>query len=93
MADAGKLLSCLEHYSGALERHGALLRERHADLEMAWRRLMDVYEGEAAELFAEAFASASARLAGYEDGVAAVTKSLAEKREELRRFQASEAEL
>ena len=85
------LLSALEAYSKQLEAQLASLRMRHDELEAAWARLRDVYEGEGAQLFGEAFEAASKELAEYAVHGAAVARQLNGKIDELRSFQAADS--
>ena len=91
MADT-VLLSTLERYAQQLERHMATLRGRHQELEAAWGRLRGIYEGEGAEMFGDAFESASARLADYASQGAMIERQLQAKIEDLRAFQAADPE-
>lgn len=86
------LLSTLERYAQQLERHLATLRARHQELEAAWGRLRDVYEGEGAEMFAEAFTTASGRLAEYASEGAIIEKQLQAKIADLRAFHSADRE-
>ena len=88
-----QLQSCLDEYARELQSHLVSLRERHQNLEFAWIRLRDIYEGEGAEVFAEAFETASARLADYVRDGAEVARLLEAKIEELRQFNAPRPEL
>jgi uncharacterized protein YukE len=92
MADT-VLLATLERYAQQLEEHVATLRGRHQELEAAWVRLRGVYEGEGAEMFGEAFESASARLADYASQGALIERHLQAKIADLRAFQGADPEL
>jgi len=81
------LLTTLEEYAQELEIHLALLREKRQNLETVWLRLRDIYEGEAAEAFAEAFETAGSRLTEYNEMSDAVSRRLREKIADLRRFE------
>ena len=87
------LLSTLEDYARQLEAHLAALRDRHEHLREAWVRLREIYEGEGAQIFGEAFEVASAKLADYNAGGAAIGRELHDKIGELRAFQAADSEL
>ena len=87
------LLSTLDAYAQQLEAQLAALRARHEDLETAWARLREVYEGEGAQIFGEAFEAASKELAEYAIHGAAVTRQLHNKIDELRAFQAADSAL
>jgi hypothetical protein len=87
------LLATLDEYGKQLEAQLAALRGRHQDLEIAWARLREIYEGEGAQVFGEAFEAASKGLAEYGIQGAAVARQLQAKIEELRAFQAAEPEL
>jgi hypothetical protein len=87
------LLATLGEYGRQLQLHLANLRERHQHLESAWVRLREVYEGEGAEVFSEAFEAASARFADYASHGTEVARLLDLKVEELRRFQAAEPDV
>ena len=83
------LLTTLRDYRRQLEEHLTALRDRHEHLERAWVRLRDVYEGEGAQVFAEAFDTAAARLADYTSSGAQIARQLETKIEELRQFEAA----
>jgi hypothetical protein len=83
------LLTTLRDYRKRLDEHLTALRERHERLEHAWVRLRDIYEGEGAQVFAEAFDSASGRLADYTGCGARIARQLEIKLEELRHFEAA----
>jgi uncharacterized protein YukE len=87
------LLSTLDAYAKQLDAQLAALRTRHQELEAAWARLRDVYEGEGAQIFGEAFEAASKELAEYAIHGAAVTRQLQNKIGELRSFQAADSTL
>lgn len=91
MADT-RLAATLTDYSKQLDLHLVNLRERHQQLEIAWFRLRDVYEGEGAQVFAEAFEVASAQLAEYSQQGVEVARHLQIKLEELRGFQSADPE-
>jgi uncharacterized protein YukE len=84
------LLTTLDEYARQLQTHLVALRERHHGLEAAWLRLRDVYEGEGARIFSEAFEAASARLADYANHGAEISRRLQTKIEDLRDFQSAE---
>jgi uncharacterized protein YukE len=92
MADT-RLVATLEEYSEELKKHLATLGDRHERLRLAWGRLHDIYEGDGAQLFSDAFESASARLKEYSDSGARIAGQLTAKIEELRRFQAAGSDL
>ena len=83
------LLTTLRDYRKQLEEHLTALRDRHERLEHAWVRLRDIYEGEGAQVFAEAFEMASGRLADYTSCGARIARQLEVKIEELRHFEAA----
>lgn len=85
------LISALEAYAKQLEAHLAALRARHEELEIAWGRLRDVYEGEGAQMFGEAFEAAAKELGDYAVHGAAVARELQRKIDELRAFQAADS--
>ena len=87
------LAATLGEYARQLETHLAALRARHEHLQTAWVRLREVYEGEGAQIFGEAFEAASAKLAEYSAGGAAIVRELQAKIGELRTFQAADPEL
>lgn len=87
------LLIALGEYSTELERHLAVLRDRHQELQTAWARLREIYEGEGAQVFSEAFKAASARLADYGDQSGHIAAQLQTKIDELRAFEASDRSL
>lgn len=81
------LLSTLRDYRRQLDEHLTALRDRHEQLEQAWVRLRDIYEGEGAQMFAEAFDAASGRLADYTSRGSQISRQLEIKIDELRRFE------
>lgn len=87
------LLSTLEAYWKQLEGHLAALRTKHQELENAWARLRDVYEGEGAQLFGAAFEAASKELGEYGTQGAMIERQLQSKVEELRAFEAAGSDL
>jgi uncharacterized protein YukE len=88
-----RLVAVLEQYAGQLETHLSALNDRHTQLQLAWGRLREIYEGEGAQVFAEAFESASARLKEYSERGAQIRHELQAKIEDLRRFQAGGSDL
>lgn len=83
------LLTTLRDYRRQLDEHLTALRDRHEHLEQAWVRLRDIYEGEGAQMFAEAFDMAAARLADYTSSGAQIARQLEVKIEELRQFESA----
>ena len=83
------LLVAMHEYRSQLEQHLIAMRERHQQLHTAWLRLQEIYVGEGAEVFSEAFETASRRLEDYAAGGLDIKQQLERKIEELRRFQAS----
>lgn len=86
MVDTSQLLNSLEDYKSALDRHYAVLRERHAALHRAWTALADVYDGEAARDFAEAYEQADAKFRAYLESGEMIQAQLDRKIADLRRF-------
>ena len=91
MTDATRLLRGLEAYTSALDRHLARLREHGADLNGAWTRLHEVYRGQGAEVFSQAFGRAREMSASYSANGEAMLVVLRERIEALRRFDAPDA--
>jgi uncharacterized protein YukE len=87
------LLSTLDEYAKQMNTHLAALRERHQDLGRAWAQLREIYEGEGAQIFSEAFEAASAKLAEYGDQGAQIAHQLKSKIEDLRAFELPDSEL
>ena len=85
------LLTTLRDYRRQLDEHLTALRDRHEHLEQAWVRLRDIYEGEGAQMFAEAFDTAAARLADYASSGTQIARQLEAKIEELRQFESAGA--
>lgn len=83
------LLTTLRDYRRQLDEHLIALRDRHERLEQAWVRLRDIYEGEGAQMFAEAFDTAAARLADYTSSGSQIARQLEAKIEELRQFESA----
>lgn len=86
MVDTSLLLSNLEDYKAALDRHYAALQERHDVLHAAWASLAEIYDGEAAKDFAEAYERANERFRAYLEQGEAIQATLNRKIEELRQF-------
>jgi hypothetical protein len=84
------LLVTLREYRRQLDEHLATLRDRHEQLQTAWLRLREIYEGEGAEVFSEAFETASRRLEDYAARGLEIANHLERKIDELRRFQAAD---
>ena len=82
------LLMMLRDYRREIEEHLAALRERHEELHTAWIRLREIYQGEGAEVFSEAFEIASRRLEDYSARGVDIAHQLERKIDELSRFQA-----
>ncbi len=82
-----RLLIILEAYEKQLQDHLHAMHEKRQEVDAAWRRLRDIYEGEAAQAFIEAFEASSARLADYNERASDVSRRLRTKIEELRRFE------
>ena len=87
------LLSTLDAYAKQLDGQLAMLRGRHQELETAWGRLREVYEGEGAQVFGQAFEAASQELAEYASQGTAIARQLQAKIDELRAFQAADSGL
>jgi uncharacterized protein YukE len=87
------LLSTLDAYAKQLAGQLVMLRERHLELGTAWGRLREVYEGEGAQVFGEAFEAASQGLADYASQGAVIARQLQAKIDELRAFQAADSGL
>jgi hypothetical protein len=64
-----------------------MLNESHATLAAAWTYLRPLYQGEAAEMFAEAFGGASSRLREYASESEKINRLLEGKIEELSTFE------
>jgi uncharacterized protein YukE len=86
MSDATRLLQGLREYATALARHLVLLRERRGLLEAAWIPARDVYQGQGADVFAEAFERANAMVNEYIATVEAIQPVLKDRIESLARF-------
>jgi hypothetical protein len=86
MSDATALLSALRDYSDTIDRHFAILRERHEQLTSVWGPTRDLYEGTGAEAFAEAMARANARFEEMIDTGSLIQSTLKAKLEELGRY-------
>jgi hypothetical protein len=82
-----RLLTALQEYGRQLEEHLAAMRERHERLEVSWVRLREIYEGEGAQMFRDAFDSASRRLHDYSEQGGIVGRQLQAKIEDLRSFE------
>jgi hypothetical protein len=93
MAQETRLLVHLEEYSKQLARHLATLQECHSSLEVVWSRLGEIYEGEGAEMFTQAFGVASDRLRDYTVDGSEISRMLERKIEDLRLFTSSNTEL
>jgi uncharacterized protein YukE len=91
MTDATALLHGLEAYTTALDRHLARLRDQGAALNRAWSGLSEVYRGQGAEVFAEAFGRAQEMMTTYSSNGEAILNVLRERIEALRRFDAPDS--
>lgn len=60
-----RLRSGLRDFITAIDRQQAGMRDQGERLEMSWRRTRDVYSGEGAEVFAQAFEQSMAMLRSY----------------------------
>lgn len=87
-----KLLLTLDAYTKQLDAHLDGLRDKRQALDTAWGRLKEIYEGEAAQAFAEVFETAAARLAEYDERSYEVSRKLQAKIAELRRFETTDPE-
>lgn len=83
MTNETRLLVALREYSRQLGTHLIHLNESHAVLVTAWSRLRPLYEGEAAEVFADAFGVASDRLREYASGSVRINELIERKIEEM----------
>jgi len=86
MTDATALLHGLEAYTTALDRHLVRLRDQGAALDQAWVGLSEVYRGQGAEVFAQAFERAREMIATYSSNGEAILTVLRDRIESLRRF-------
>lgn len=86
MTDATRLHDGLAEYLEALERHLVVMREHGARLDAAWLAARDVFEGRAAEVFADAFGRADLMLKSYVTAAEAIMPIMRSRIEALERF-------
>jgi hypothetical protein len=85
MPQPSKLLVELEAYLESLRGHIGTLNGCHETLSVAWTRLRAVYEeGEAAEVFGNAFSTASDRLREYSTSGEQICRLLERKIDQLK---------
>ena len=93
MTDVSRLTALLADYAGALEGHLGAVREEFAQLERAWTRLSEVYEGAAAEQFRSVFLATADRMHRYEHDATGLNDLLKRRTETLRRLDSSATDL
>ena len=86
MTDATKLRTGLEAYRDALVQHLATLRDHHGQMQVAWGRLRDGYQGRGAEAFAEVWARSDGRFREYIDASGRIKQVLEGQIDKLARF-------
>jgi hypothetical protein len=91
MTDATALLRGLEDYVGALDCHLVQMREHRALLNAAWVPLNELYRGQGAEVFAQAFERAREMTATYSSSGEAILNVLRDRIASLQRFDAPDA--
>ncbi len=91
MTDATALLRGLEEHISALDRHLAQMREQRALLDSAWVPLNDLYRGQGAEVFAQAFERARQMMTTYSSNGETILNVMRDRVESLRRFDAPDA--
>jgi uncharacterized protein YukE len=65
VTDTTRLRVALKDYLDALEAHRLRLREEQDHLRKSWLRTRDVYQGEGADMFEEAFRRATSVMDDY----------------------------
>lgn len=75
----------LREFMDAIDRQQAGMREQGERLEASWRRTRDVYGGEAAEVFAEAFEQSMSMLRSYMEALETILPLLRTRLEALDR--------
>lgn len=86
MTDATRLHEGLTEYIEALDRHLVIMREHGARLDAAWLAARDVFEGRAADVFADAFGRADLMLKSYVTAAEAIMPIMRTRIEALDRF-------
>jgi uncharacterized protein YukE len=89
MTDATRLLHNLEAFIKTLEQHHAVLHEESAGLDAAWIHLREVYHGQGAEMFAEAFERVRNTMKAYSEAAVQVIPIMQARIEALKAFDAS----
>lgn len=83
MPDITLLRLWLADYAAVLSSNLQQVRDAHADLEHAYRALREVYHGEGARGFDQAWSRAGDAVFAYVEGVPALLALLEEKTEQL----------
>jgi hypothetical protein len=84
MPDMRMLLSGLEEYRGAIDRHLEQVRGEFDEVTRAWMSLSECFEGNAADEFRPVWESASERFRDYVEHSTAIVRILADRIEDLR---------
>jgi len=80
-----RLRTGLRAFVAAIDRQQAGMREQGERLEANWRRTRDVYSGEGAEVFAEAFEQSMSMLRAYMEALDRIAPLLRSRIEALDR--------
>lgn len=75
----------LREFMTAIDRQQSGMREQGARIEASWRRTRDVYTGEGAEVFAEAFEQSMSMLRAYTEALDRIAPLLRTRLEALDR--------
>lgn len=86
MTDTMRLHEGLTEYIEALDRHLVIMREHGARLDAAWLAARDVFEGRAADVFADAFGRADLMLKSYVTAAETIMPIMRARIEALDRF-------
>ncbi len=90
MPDVTRLVRGLEDYIATLERHLVQLRDHGAQLDAAWIRLREVYHGQGADMFAQAFERTRQMIGIYSTTAEAVVPVMRDRVEALGQFDAQD---
>jgi hypothetical protein len=91
MTDATRLLRGLEDYTTARDQHLIRLREQGATLDAAWIRLREVYHGQGAEVFAQAFERSREMIMAYTQAAQQIVPVIRSRIDALSRFDSPDA--
>ena len=86
MTETSRLRLALKDYLQALDAHRVRLREEQSQLRASWHRTRDVYLGEGADVFEEAFRRASVAMDDYLRAADVIAPEMQSRLDALDRF-------